>query len=142
MTTGGLHETLSHSVEIKAGSERSFGLVVGGTLVVIGVAPLRHGGDARLWAIAVGCVFGLTAMIAPRALAPLNRLWFRLGMLLGRVMTPVIMGVLFITTIVPIGLLMQLAGHDTLRLRRPKTDSYWIKRQPPGPPPQSMCNQF
>jgi hypothetical protein len=143
MTTAGLHETLSHSVEAKAGSDRSFGLVVGGALILVGVAPLRHHGEIRLWAVAAGIVLAVVGLVAPRLLAPMNLLWFRLGMLLGRVMTPVIMGLLFVTTIIPIGLIMQMTGHDTLRLRRPaKAESFWLKRQPPGPLPETMRDQF
>jgi len=97
----------------------------------------------RSWASAVAAGFALVALLAPRLLRPLNQAWFRFGMLLHRVVSPLVMGLLFFVTVTPIGLLMRLTGKDPLRLRfDPAADSYWIDREPPGPPPDSMRNQF
>ena len=82
-------------------------------------------------------------MFLPRALAPANRAWHRLGLLLHRVMTPVVMSVIFFATVTPMAVFMRLFGKDPLRLKRePEASSYWIPREPPGPEPDSMKNQF
>jgi Saxitoxin biosynthesis operon protein SxtJ len=87
--------------------------------------------------------FAAAAAVRPHLLAPLNRLWLKLGLLLHRVVTPAIMGLLFYLVITPMGLVMRLRGTDFLRLRRdPRAQSYWIVRTPPGPAPETMKNQF
>jgi hypothetical protein len=79
----------------------------------------------------------------PRVLAPLNKLWTKLGLLIYKVMNPIVLGLLFFVTIMPIGLLMRVFGKDFLRMKIDRNaKSYWIERKPPGPPPQSMRNQF
>jgi hypothetical protein len=83
------------------------------------------------------------AMGTPRLLTPLNRLWTRFGLVLHAVVTPVVMGLLFYLTVVPIGIVMRLAGKDLLALRYdPGAKSYWIERRPPGPAPDTMPRQF
>jgi hypothetical protein len=83
------------------------------------------------------------AVVRPGLLAPLNRLWLRVGLLLQRVVNPVVMGAMFYGVITPFGLAMRAAGWDPLRKRfDPLAQSYWIERRPPGPPPDTMSNQF
>jgi hypothetical protein len=85
----------------------------------------------------------VVALVYPRLLAPLNKLWLKFGLLLYKVMNPLVLGLLFFVTITPIGIVMRLFGKDFLRLRLDRSaKSYWIERTPPGPPPQSMKNQF
>jgi hypothetical protein len=87
--------------------------------------------------------FLMLALVAPKLLAPLNKLWMKLGLLLGKIVNPIVMGLLFFLTITPIGLLMRWMGKDQLRRGFDKRSaSYWIERRPPGPPPESMKNQF
>ena len=94
-------------------------------------------------ALPLAAAFLLVALVYPRLLGPLNRLWLKFGLLLYKVMNPLILGLLFFVTIMPIGLVMRAFGKDFLRLRLDRTaKSYWIDRTPPGPPPQSMRNQF
>lgn len=101
------------------------------------------GAPPRVWAIPVAAVFGLIAMVKPALLAGLNRLWARLGVLLGKIMGPLATGVLFYAVFTPIGTVMRLTGKDPLRLTRdPAAKSYWIPRDPPGPPPDSLTDQF
>jgi hypothetical protein len=110
---------------------------------LIAVWPLKDGGELRLWAIAVAAAFAVAALAAPRALRPLNLLWFKFGMLLHHIVTPLVMGLLFFLTVTPVGLLMRATGKDPMRLKRdPAAASYWIDRTPPGPAPDSMKNQF
>jgi hypothetical protein len=91
----------------------------------------------------VSGAFAAVALAKPELLAGLNRQWMKLGILLGKVVSPIALGVLFYCVITPIGLALRLAGKDPLRLKRdPAANSYWIPRDPPGPPPGSMTNQF
>jgi hypothetical protein len=91
----------------------------------------------------VGAGLALLGLIAPRPLAPLNRAWTELGLLLSRVVTPVVMMLIYGLSVVPIGLGMRLLGHDPLRLKpAPEAETYWIKRDPPGPDPKSLTEQF
>ncbi len=83
------------------------------------------------------------ALLRPDALDALNRAWMKLGLLLFKIVNPIVMGLIFFTTILPVGLIMRARGHDPLRLKRdPAASSYWIERQPPGPAPETMINQF
>ena len=144
MASGQTHETSAHNDEIKMGSERSFGIVFGVVFLIIALLPLWKGADIRLWALAVGAVFGVLAFIYPSILRPLNILWFKFGLLLGKIMTPIVMGILFFGTFLPMGLIVRgLMKKDLLRLKlEPDSDSYWIKRDPPGPDPSTMKQQF
>lgn len=137
------HEDFSRQEEIKPSSDRSFGLVVAAFFLIVGFWPLVRAQPIRWWALGVAAVFALLALLWTAALAPLNRLWVKLGALLYKVVSPVVMALLFYVTVTPIALLMRLLGKDPLRLRRdPDAASYWIDRTPPGPSPESMKNQF
>jgi predicted membrane metal-binding protein len=127
----------------KPGSERAFGLVFGGVFLLVALWPLIDRASPRLWAIAVAAGFALCAFLAPRVLAPLNRLWFRFGELLHGIVSPVALGVIFFGVITPYALVMRLFGRDELLLRKSSArPSYWVRREPPGPPPDSFRNQF
>ena len=85
----------------------------------------------------------MIALVRPALLARLNRLWTMLGIILGKVVSPAVLGILFYGVLTPLGALLRLTGKDPLRLKRePGARSYWIPREPPGPPPDSMTNQF
>jgi len=137
------HEDLSREQYPEASSDRVFGLVFAGLFVLFAFAPLRHGLTPRWWALGIALVFGASAVLRPTLLSAPNRLWTKLGALLGKVLSPVALAVLFYGVLTPVGTLMRLSGKDPLRLRLdPEADSYWIGRVPPGPPPDSMHNQF
>jgi hypothetical protein len=120
-----------------------FGLVFAVIFFVIAAWPLLDAAAPRWWAVGLAALFGSIALLRPRLLSGLNRQWVRLGILLGRVISPIALGVLFYGVLTPIGVVMRLAGNDPLRLRRdPGASSYWRLREPPGPPPDSMTNQF
>lgn len=124
-------------------SDRVFGLVMAVFFAALACWPLLHGQAPRTWALALAAGFALAALLQPHCLAPLNRLWTRFGLLLHRITNPIILGLAFFLTIVPIGLIMRLTGHDPLRLKRDAAaDSYWIERRPPGPAPSSFPRQF
>jgi len=118
---------------------------LGRSLVSLGmVQDLKiDGGAVRIWALVAGAMFVSAAVVVPVVLRPLNRLWFVLGMALHKVVNPLVMGFLFYLTVTPMALLMRLAGKDPLRLKFDRqAKSYWIKRQPAGPAPESMRHQF
>jgi hypothetical protein len=93
--------------------------------------------------LGAGAAMLLIAGLAPFLLHPLNRAWTMLGVLLAPIVNPVVMAALFYLVFTPVGLLLRLLGKDSLRLRAdPQAASYWIERQPPGPPPETMANQF
>ncbi len=126
---------ISHR-KVAAGSNRSFGVVFAVVFALLGL--LFHFG----W-LAVAAAFAVMAFFTPAWLAPLNRLWFRFGMLLHHVVNPIVMGFLFFVVILPIALLVRAFGKDPLRLKRDaQASTYWIAREPPGPAPGSMRKQF
>lgn len=137
------HERLADDDAIKGSGDRTFGLTVAAAFLLLGYWPLLRGGPLRWWALAAAAVLLGAAMVIPRALAPLNRCWLALGARLHRVTNPVIMGVVFFTTVTPLGLLLRVLGKDPLHLRRdPSASTYWIDRRPPGPAPSTMTRQF
>lgn len=136
-------EDLTREEQIEGSSDRSFGFVFGVAFLLIAVWPIFHGQPMRWWSIGLAAIFGLLAILKPALLAIPNRLWTRLGVLLGKVVSPIALGVLFYGLIAPMGVVARLIGKDLLRLKLDAAaDSYWIRRDPPGPPPKSMTNQF
>ena len=138
-----MHEDLNRHEEIKVGSERGFGIVFAVVFLVVGAWPLLDGLPPRWWAVAVAAVFLAAGYLFPIVLKPLNFVWFKIGMLMYKVVNPLTMAMLYVTTIIPIGLIMRAVGKDPLNLKMDKSaSSYWIKRDPPGPEPDSMKDQF
>ena len=110
---------------------------------LVALWPLPGGGYPRWWALALATAFAALAWLRPVWLAPLNRWWTRLGLLLHRVVSPIVMGVLFFAVMTPFGLGWRLVRRDPLGLRfDPDASTYWIRREPPGPPPASIERQF
>ncbi|WP_298369918.1 SxtJ family membrane protein [Azospirillum sp.] len=144
MSAKQLHEDLSRGDdEVQGSSDRGFGFVFAGFFGIIGALKLWRGsGGFEWWLIAAISVL-LLALAAPGLLAPFNRLWMKFGLLLHRVMNPVVMGLMFYVGVVPIGLLMRALGKRSLNLAfDPQAVSYWVIRQPPGPAPNSIRRQF
>ena len=137
------HERLASDDETKGSSDRAFGLVFGAVFTIAGLWPLTAGGPVRIWALGLAIAFLLAAAAYPRILAPLNRIWTRLGAFLHRIANFVILTLLFYLVITPMGLALRLLGKDPLRLRfEPGVRSYWIERRPPGPAPETIEHQF
>lgn len=129
--------------KIEVGSSRSFAVVFAVVFAIIGAYPLLRGGDPRLWALAIAGAFVVVGVVYPKALQPLNVLWFKFGMLLGRIINPLVMLIIYVVTVVPIGIILRLVGKDLLSLKiDDSTSSYWIVRAPPGPEPKSLEDQF
>ncbi len=127
---------------VEMGSERNFGLVLAGVFVIIGLWPLIGSAGVRLWALAIAGGFFVFAVVHAKGLRRLNILWFKFGLLLGRIVTPLVMALLYITTVVPTGLVMRALGKDGLRLKHQDLATYWISRPEPGPKKGTMKDQF
>lgn len=137
------HESFERHEEVQGSSDKALGLVFGAFFLLIAVLPLFSGRGVRLWAlIACGGFVGV-ALIWPRLLSPLNRLWTRLGLLLHMVVSPIVLGIMFYAVITPMGVIMRLLGKDLLRLSfNPQLPTYWMERTPPGPKPETLSDQF
>lgn len=138
------HETFDRREDIKGSSDRAFGLVFTVVFALISLWPWAFGADGvRLWAAAVAAVLLVVSLACPKILASANRLWMRFGLLLHRIMNPVVMGLIFFLTVTPTALIFRLLGKDPLRLKFDRdAKTYWIDRTPPGPPPETMTQQF
>ena len=137
------HEDLARAHETQASSDRAFGAVFSGAFLLIALIPLLRNGEPRWWAVGAAVLFAVVAATRPTLLATLNKLWMRLGLLLGRIVSPIALGVIFYCVLTPLAVVTRLAGRDSLHLKFDRQSaSYWIPRKPPGPPPQSMNNQF
>ena len=140
---GELHEDLARHAVARGSSDRSFGLWFALIAAIVGLLPLRSRHPIRVWALIAAGIFLLCSLLAPRTLRPLNQIWTRIGELLGKVVNPIVMSVVFLIAVTPIAVLARIFGKDLLRLRTDAAaDSYWIPRDPPGPEPASMARQF
>ena len=125
--------------DIKIGSNRSFGIVFFIVFLVIATYPLINNGELRLWSLIISLIFLLLGLVNSKILNPLNKLWFRFGIFLGKVISPLIMGIIFFFVVTPIGLLMRLLNKDLLNLKFKNTSTYWIEKTEPK---SKMKNQF
>lgn len=133
----------SMSKALKIPTDRSFGFTFAVVSGLIGAWLWWRANRYAPAAFAVGAAFAAAAVLMPRVLHPLNVVWMRFGALLNKVVSPVILGAVFLVAFVPFGLLFRLTGRDALnRSFEPGRRSYWIDRTPPGPPPQSFPRQF
>jgi hypothetical protein len=137
------HETFARDEKVAAGSDRSFGLVMAAALAAVTLLNIWHAGRVWPWTGGAAALLLVAGLLRPAILHPLNLIWLRFGLLLHRVINPIVMALLFYGTVLPTGLVMRMLGKDLLRLKRqPDADSYWIVRQPPGPSPETMKDQF
>jgi hypothetical protein len=143
MTQQSTHESLTRAESIAPGSDRRFGIVMAIVFAALASVNLWHHGRVWLWLFVIAALFAATAILRPAALRPLNVVWFRFGLLLHRVVNPIIMGLVFYGAVLPTGLVMRALGQDLLRLKIERDrDSYWIKRQPLASLPHTMKDQF
>ena len=137
------HERYDIEEEVQGSSDRTFGLVFAGLFGIIGLLPLVHGKCPRLWAIGVAVVFLGLALFIPSVLSPMNSFWIKFGLLLHKVVNPLVLGVMYFVVFTPMGLFMRMLGRDSLRLKLDQeAASYWIERKPPGPAPDTYKDQF
>ena len=115
--------------EIKISSNRNFGLVFFVVFLIFSFWPLTYDGSIRIWLAIISLIFLILGLVNSKLLTPLNKLWFKFGIILGAVIAPIVMGVVFFLVITPIGLTMRIMGKDILRKRYDKKkETYWIKR--------------
>ncbi len=124
---------------IKLSSNKSFGIVFFIFFLIVATYPIFFDGNLRTWSLIVSIIFLILGLMNSRILTPLNLLWFKLGMFLGRLISPIVMLLVFFLTVTPTGLIMRLFNKDLLNLKRKKTNSYWIKRDSSK---SNMKNQF
>lgn len=137
------HEDLQREDEFEGSSDRNFGLVFAGFFGILAIYQWFRHGVLHGWFIGAAAVFLLLALVYPTSLRVLNRLWGKLGLLMGKVVSPIALGLLFYGVVLPTGLAMRFFGNDPLRLRYDKAaTTYWIERTPPGPEPESLKQQF
>lgn len=137
------HERLEAEDEVRSGSDRSFGIVFAVVFTLIALFPLLYGSGIRLWPLPIVAIFAGLAWLRPQILAPLNRLWFRFGLLLHKVVNPLVLGLMFFVIITPVAFITRLFGGKLLSLGYDKSSpSYWQRRSPPGPEPETIRNQF
>ena len=125
--------------DIKVSSNRSFGIVFFVVFLLIALYPLTYNGEIRIWSSIISLIFLFLGLLNSKILAPLNKLWFKFGILLGKIISPIIMGIIFFFVVTPIALLMRLIGKDVLNLKYNKNKSYWIEKNGPK---SKMKNQF
>ena len=124
---------------IKISSNRSFGIVFFIVFLLIALYPLTYNEEIRVWSVIISLIFLVLGLLNSKILTPLNKLWFKFGILLGKVVSPLIMGIIFFFVVTPIGLIMRLLGKDVLNLKYNKNKSYWIEKSGPK---SKMKNQF
>jgi hypothetical protein len=125
-------------------SERSFGRLFSVVFALAGGYALYKGAP-RTVAVALfllALVVLVLTLAAPKTLAPFNRAWFKLGLLLGKIVSPIVLGAMFFLIVTPVGFVARWMGRDALRLRKRETASHWVERNPAGPDPESFKNQF
>ena len=125
--------------EIKISSNRSFGLVFFVVFLLIALYPLINNGEVRLWSLITSIVFLTLGLLNSKFLNPFNKLWFKFGIILGKIISPLIMGIIFFLVVTPTGLIMRLLRKDILSLKYNQNKSYWIEKNGPK---SKMKNQF
>jgi len=125
--------------DVKIGSNRSFGIVFFVFFLIIAIYPLIKDGELRLWSLFISIVFLFLGLVNSKILNPLNKLWFKFGIFLGKIISPLVMSIIFFLVVTPIGLLMRLFNKDLLNLKFNNNSSYWIEKTEPK---SKMNNQF
>ena len=125
--------------DIKIGSNRSFGIVFFIVFLLISIYPIFYEGNIKPWLLIIAVIFLILGLLNSKFLTPLNKAWFKFGLILGKFVSPIIMGVIFFGVVTPISFIVRIFGKDVLNLRYNKKPSYWIKKSGPK---SKMKNQF
>ena len=125
--------------DVKISSNRSFGIVFFIVFILIAFYPLINQGEIRIWSVFISILFLILGMINSKILTPLNKVWFKFGIFLGKIISPIVMGLIFFLVVTPIAVLMRMLKKDLLNLKFNKNNSYWIEKTDPK---SSMKNQF
>ena len=127
------------NTEIKIGSNKSFGIVFFIVFLLVAIYPLINNSEIRIWSLITAVIFLILGLTNSKVLTPLNKLWFKFGLLLGKVISPIIMGIIFFLVVTPTALIMRIIGKDLLNLKFNNKKSYWIEKTGPR---SKMKNQF
>ncbi len=125
--------------DIKISSNRSFGLVFFVVFLLISIYPLLHGQNLRFWSLIVAIIFLALGLLNSKILTPLNKIWFKFGLLLGSIVSPIIMSIIFFFVVTPISFVMKILGKDILNLKLNNNNTYWVEKSGPK---SKMKNQF
>ena len=125
--------------DIKIGSNRSFGVVFFIVFLVISLYPLLSNENIRIWSLVISIIFLVLGLLNSKLLNPLNKIWFKFGLLLGKIISPIVMGIIFFFVVTPIAILMKLLRKDLINLKFNKNNTYWIDKSGPK---SKMKNQF
>ena len=124
-----IKKAMQDSSKIKISSNRSFGIIFFFVFLVVAFWPLINEEQVRIWSLVVSIIFLILGLMNSKMLYPLNKLWFKFGILLGNVISPIVMGIVFFLVVTPIGFIMKILGKDLLRKKIDKSkNSYWINR--------------
>jgi len=125
--------------DVKISSNRSFGIVFFIVFLIIALYPLTYNEEIRIWSAIISLIFLVLGLFNSKILTPLKKLWFKFGIFLGKIISPIIMGIIFFLVVTPIGLLMRLLRKDLINLKYNNNKSYWIEKKGPK---SKMKNQF
>ena len=125
--------------KIEISSNKSFGLVFSVVFLIISLFPLFKDGNIKIWAIVIAITFFILGLLNSKILSPLNKIWFKFGILLGNFVSPLIMGIVFFLVVTPTGIFMRLLGKDIIKLKKNNKKSYWIEKSSTK---SDMKNQF
>ena len=126
-------------MKLKASSNKSFGIVFFIVFLIIAFYPLTNQADIRIWSLIISLIFLLLGLLNSKILTPLNKLWFKFGIFLGKIVSPIIMGVIFFLVVTPTAYIMRILKKDLLNLKMNDSKSYWIEKKEPN---SKMKNQF
>ena len=125
--------------DIKIGSNKSFGVVFFIFFLLVSIYPLIYDGDLKIWSLLISVMFLILGLLNSKILTPLNKIWFKLGILLGKIVSPIVMGFIFFAVVTPISLIMKILKKDLLNMKKNNNQSYWIEKSGPK---SKMKNQF
>ena len=126
-------------MKAKIGSNRSFGVVFFIVFLIIALWPLQNNNDIRIWSLIISLIFLFLGIFNSKLLNPLNILWYKFGIFLGRIISPIIMGLIFFIVVTPIAILLKIFKKDVLSLKKNNSDTYWKKKSDYD---SNMRNQF
>ena len=130
---------MKKQISIEISSNKSFGIVFFVVFLLIGIYPILNDNNLRLWSLILSIIFLILGIMNSKILTPLNLIWFKFGILLGKIVSPLIMSIIFFFVVTPIGFFMRLLKKDLLNLKFNNSKTYWIEKSDPK---SKMKNQF
>ena len=125
--------------KLKIGSNRSFGIIFFIVFLTIALWPLLASDNIRLWSLGISVIFFFLGIFNSKLLTPINKLWIKFGLLLGQIVSPVVMAIIFFGIVTPTGLILRIFGKDILKLNKNNSNSYWENKDNSN---NNMSNQF